>query len=174
MAEALRGFAVYDDGAKTWFVFNGVHWAECNQDQIDSVLIGLLYQGAALTGFTLSYKNNVRGLMAGAGFLPMPKPAKGSLPFSNGVLNIHTKVLYPATPEIALTWCLPYDYDPVADCPTIKAWLLQAVDGDAETVEFLRAWMAALLHGRADLQKFLHLFGSGGTGKGVLSDWCLH
>ena len=49
----------------------------------------------------------------------------------------------------------------------IKAWLLQAVDGDKETVQFLRAWMAAVLHGRNDLQKYLHLKGSGGTGKGT-------
>ncbi len=50
--------------------------------------------------------------------------------------------------------------------PENKAWLLWAVDNE-ETVDFLRAFMAAVLHGRADLQKFLHLKGSGGTGKGV-------
>ena len=36
-----------------------------------------------------------------------------------------------------------------------------------DTVNYLRAWMAAVLHGRNDLQKFLHLKGGGGTGKGT-------
>jgi putative DNA primase/helicase len=83
------------------------------------------------------------------------------------LLDYKFKVLHSITPNNAQTWCLPYHYEAKADCPTIKAWLLQAVNGDANTVLFLRAWLAALLQGRADLQKFLHLIGSGGTGKGT-------
>ena len=92
-----------------------------------------------------------------------------ALPFLNGLLNLDTRELAPITPDNAPIWCLPYAYDPAADCPTFKTWLRQAVDGDVETVEFLRAWLAALLTGRADLQKFLHLLGPGGTGKGVFT-----
>ncbi len=76
-------------------------------------------------------------------------------------------MLHTITSTNAQTWCLPYAYNTEADCPTIKTWLLQAVNNDADTVMFLIAWLAALLHGRADLQIFLHLIGSGGTGKGT-------
>ncbi|NBQ68859.1 MAG: hypothetical protein EBU46_08520, partial [Nitrosomonadaceae bacterium] len=96
-----------------------------------------------------------------------PKADHTKLPFQNGLLDLTSKQLEAIKPNNALTWSLPYEYAVGTDCPNVKKWLAQAVDNDQETVEFLRAWMAAVLHGRNDLQKFLHLKGSGGTGKGV-------
>jgi P4 family phage/plasmid primase-like protien len=54
-----------------------------------------------------------------------------------------------------------------ADCTRFKAWLLDAMNGNTELVEFLRAFIKACLTGRADLQKLLMLLGPGGTGKGT-------
>ena len=73
----------------------------------------------------------------------------------------------PATPDNALNWCLPHAWDPQADCPTIKAWLRTAVEHDEESVQLLRAWLAALVRGLS-LQNFLYLIGRGGSGKGTL------
>lgn len=167
LSTSLQGSVAYSLQAKTWHLFTGTHWQVCDDGQIDKVLINLLYLGTAGIGFRNAYRNNIKALIADGGFLPLPAMQHDLLLFKNGLLDYKLKILYPITPDNAQTWCLPYNYDAKADCPNIKAWLLKAVNNDAETVEFLRAWLAALLHGRADLQKFLHLIGSGGTGKGT-------
>lgn len=84
------------------------------------------------------------------------------------MLDLMTGQLTPITPANAASWRLPYSYDHGGDCPRVKKWLLGAVGGDAETVELLRAFMAALIRGGAHLQRFLHLIGPGGSGKSTL------
>lgn len=158
-----------------WHAFTGTHWQPLTAPVIDEVVTQLLYVGAP-NGFRARTLTAILSLLT-KGLLPLPSAAADArlIPFSNGLLNPETRTLTPITPDAALTWCLPYAYDPDADCPTIKAWLRQAVTSDDpevgdnpdDLVEFLRAWLAALLTGRADLQRFLHLLGPGGTGKGT-------
>ena len=164
--KALQGYLAHDAGSQTWHQFTGNHWMPENS-LIDNVLVKMLYQGAGDLGFKPAFKNGIKLLLTDGSMLPLPRNDAGKLPFLNGLLCLKTKRLEQVTPENAQTWCLPYEYKPGADCQNIKAWLLQAVDNDSETVEYLRAWMAAVLHGRNDLQKFLHLKGGGGTGKGT-------
>ncbi|SFI96411.1 phage/plasmid primase, P4 family [Nitrosomonas sp. Nm34] len=166
--EALSGYFAHDINSQTWHKFVGTHWLPLDAHQFfDNALIDLLYVGAGDLGFKPAYKNGIKSLLADGDMLPLPKTGSGKLPFVNGLLNLETRTLEPITPSNAMTWCLPYKYESGTDCPRIKAWLLQAVDGDKETVRFLLAFIAAVLHGRNDLQKFLHLKGSGGTGKGT-------
>lgn len=73
----------------------------------------------------------------------------------------------PHAPEHGFTWCLPYDYDPLATCDPIKQWLLEAQDGDEPRVQVLLAYARAVVCGRVTLQRFLELVGPGGTGKGT-------
>jgi len=168
LKEALYGFLSYEMNSQTWHEYTGERWKPLQSSQLpDQTLLDLLYFGAGELGFKPCYKNGIKSLLADGNMLPLPYVDNNKLPFKNGLLDLKTKKLESITPDNAQTWCLPYAYQPDADCPNIKAWLEQAVDGDMETVLFLRAWLAAVLHGRADLQKFLHLKGSGGTGKGV-------
>ena len=168
LREALDGFLAHDINSLTWHKFTGSHWEPLGSPQLaDSELVYLIYKGAGDLGFKPAYKNGIKSLLTDGVMLPLPKTDMCKLPFINGLLDLKTKRLETITPDNAQTWCLPYEYKAGADCQNIKAWLLQAVDKDEETVEFLRAFMAAVLHGRADLQKFLHLKGSGGTGKGT-------
>jgi putative DNA primase/helicase len=122
--------------------------------------------GTGDKGFRPSYLNGITQIIQKRALLPMPKQPTSVVPFSNGVLDLTTGALTPATPSRALDWSLPHAHDPQADCPKIKAWLLRAADDDPETVELLRAWLAALVRG-IPLQKFLLLLGRGGTGKGT-------
>ena len=166
--ESLFGFLAYDNKSQTWYSFTGNHWQPSESpQQADELLVNLIYKGTGDLGFKTAYKNGIKSLLQDGAMLPLPKADQDKLPFKNGLLELKTKQLISITPNNAQTWCLPYEYNPTADCQKIKAWLLQAVDGDKETVQFLRAWMAAVLHGRNDLQKYLHLKGSGGTGKGT-------
>lgn len=164
--EALLGRYAYDINSQIWHKFVGTHWHPLEvQQYFDNELVNQLYVGAGDLGFRPAYKNGIKSILGDGDMLPLPKTEKGKLPFANGLLNLQTRELEPITPSNALTWCLPYQYHRGSDCPSIKNWLLQAVDRDMGTFKFLQAWMAAVLHGRNDLHKFLHLKGSGGTGK---------
>jgi P4 family phage/plasmid primase-like protien len=89
------------------------------------------------------------------------------IPFNNGVLNRQTKEFFPHSAHFRLTWCLPYDYNPLATCDPIKEWMMSQF-GDAVTVEVIRAYLHGIVTGRTDWQKYLELIGPGGTGKGTL------
>ncbi|MDJ0583199.1 phage/plasmid primase, P4 family [Crocosphaera sp.] len=93
---------------------------------------------------------------------------KGLIPFKNGVLHIETRDLCPHSPSNYFTWCLPYDYNPLATGEPIKQWLLEMMQGDESLVELIRAYLHGVVTGRADWQKFLELIGPGGTGKSTL------
>lgn len=168
LAGALQGHLAFSRDTQLWHGFTGTHWQPFFSPAIAEELISrLVFAGTPNVGFESRYLNGLIGLLR-RGLLPMPEPVENTLiPFANGLLNPVTRALTPITPENAPTWSLPYAYSPSADCPTIKAWLKKAVGNDADSVEFLRAWLAALLTGRADLQKFLHLIGPAGTGKGT-------
>ncbi|PSF30994.1 ATPase [Aphanothece hegewaldii CCALA 016] len=87
------------------------------------------------------------------------------IPFTNGVLSRKTLLLMPHDPEHRLTWCLPYDYNPLALCDPILQWLKEMCFGDENLVQLLRAYLHGIVTGRTDWQKYLELVGPGGTGK---------
>lgn len=168
LRDCLNGYFAHDLGSLNWHKFTGTHWEPLEtQKFFDRELIPLLIDGTGDLGFTIGYKSGVISILADGDMLPLPKTSRDFLPFTNGLLNLKTRQLHKITPGNAMTWCLPYQYDNKADCSNVETWLMNAVDGDKDTVQFLRAFMAAVLHGRNDLQKFLHLKGSGGTGKGT-------
>lgn len=91
-------------------------------------------------------------------------------PFRNGVLDLQTKELLPHSPGYRLTWTLPREHDPNAenwDC--IDQFLNHLTANNKQLKKVLIAYCNAVLKGRADLQKFLHLIGLGGTGKGTMA-----
>ncbi|MEP0871147.1 phage/plasmid primase, P4 family [Trichocoleus desertorum AS-A10] len=87
------------------------------------------------------------------------------IPLLNGVLDVDKKQLLPHSPTYLFTWCLPYEYDPIATCEPIQAWLLEAMNGEQSIVELLRAYLNTIILSRVDLQRYLECIGPGGTGK---------
>jgi len=171
LAQELRQILGYSSSAGAWHKFTGTRWQELSggkKETAEQFLQKWIYQGCEPIGFRPTYQKNIMTLLADGRQLPLSANESNLLPFKNGLLDIETKTLIKITPQNAQTWVLPYEYAPHSDCPKIKAWLNQVTGHDTETVEFLRAWFAALIHGRADLHKFLHLLGSGGTGKSTL------
>lgn len=65
-------------------------------------------------------------------------------------------------------WQLPYAYDPKAKIKVIDEWLKYALDGDAELIKRLRAFLFATATGMP-IQKILEVVGEGGTGKSILT-----
>lgn len=168
LAEHLRGQFTYDSDACTWLQFVGTHWEAANQTLVERRVQALLYAGTSGHGFTHNYQRGVMAILQRMSELALGLRPIGLIPFANGLLDMKTKVLLPTTPEMALTWCLPFDHDQSALCQKFQNWLANAVDGDKDTVRLIRAFINAVLVGRPDLQRFLHLCGPGGTGKSTL------
>lgn len=94
------------------------------------------------------------------------------LPMKNGVLNMTTGELLPHSPELMMPWMIPHDYIKTATCPVTENFLNTLAHGDDATFHVLLCWLAAILHGRADLQKYMELVGMAGTGKSTFISIC--
>lgn len=95
---------------------------------------------------------------------------KDILPFTNGVHEIATGKLLPHSPAYRLTWQLPRQYNPIAgDWSSIDTFLNHLTNGNAALKDLLICYCNAVIKGRYDLQKFAHLIGLGGTGKGTFA-----
>ena len=89
----------------------------------------------------------------------------GLIPLRDGVLNQKTLELTEHAPEYRFTWQLPLKWaDRSTGCAPIEEFLLK-ISGHPDIAEVLLAYLAAIVTGRADLQRYLELIGGGGTGK---------
>jgi len=155
----------YNREANDWHIWFGYYWKLCNAYDVDAAITDLIRLGAGSKGFNIGYQRGVFGIIKKLKSIELPKRMPETIPFQNGLLVVPTKQLLPIAPDNAATWALPFEYTESARCHQFISWLRQAVDGDEETVQFLRAYINAVLVGRPELQIFLHIIGPGGTGK---------
>jgi putative DNA primase/helicase len=98
------------------------------------------------------------------------RPANELIPFENGVLEVATRKLLEHDPAYHFTWCIPRQHNPLAeDWNNINNYLDAFSQGNEKLKEICLCFANAVLKGRADLQKFVHLIGLGGSGKGTLA-----
>jgi putative DNA primase/helicase len=156
----------WDPDAASWHRFDGSCWAPLTSAaEPERVVLRALFEGCEPVGFKQSYFNGVLTIMLRAGLIPLPPEPVGKIPFRNGLFDMVTRHLEPITPENAATWAIPHGYHAGTTCPAFITWIRSATGNDAGLIQLLRAFINACLTGRADLQKFLHLLGPGGTGK---------
>lgn len=93
--------------------------------------------------------------------------------FKNGILDVNTKELKHFDRDLYINQQLPYDYDPNADCPLIKEWLLNTQWKSKDRLQVLRAWLRATLMSAYDLQKFIEIIGPGKSGKSTYANLCV-
>ena len=97
------------------------------------------------------------------------KPVLGKICFRNGVLDLKTLTLHPHSALNNFTNALPFNWNPEATEPSLFIdWLKASLGGHEDQVELVRAFINAVITGRADLQRFLEVIGPGGSGKGTL------
>lgn len=95
------------------------------------------------------------------------------IPMSNGILSItallrgETDILTPHTPRCFSSNCLPYEFDPFAECPKWMAFLERNVEGDAERIALLQQFYGYSLSAALAYHKFLFHEGEGANGKSV-------
>ncbi|MBP7052026.1 MAG: hypothetical protein KBE65_13510 [Phycisphaerae bacterium] len=95
------------------------------------------------------------------------------IPLRNGLLSLadFDKGVPPRrlghTPNYFNTACLPFDYDPQADCPLWKHFLDDVMLGRTDLIQMLQQWVGYLFRPDLREQKFLLCVGEGANGKGV-------
>lgn len=92
--------------------------------------------------------------------------AQGLIPLIDGVLDPVTMKLLPHASGYRFLWQLPYKWSQrFVGCQVVTDWLLEAMMGDENLAQLLRAYLKAIVTGRYDLHRFLECIGPGGTGK---------
>jgi putative DNA primase/helicase len=83
----------------------------------------------------------------------------------NGVVDLRTGELRPATPEDLMTMQCPVDFDPSATCPVFVTFLERVTNGDPELTAYLARITGYSLTGSNVEQCLFFLHGSGANGK---------
>jgi putative DNA primase/helicase len=174
ITEEYRDRLLWNDEHKTWMKYSldreGV-WSPVSNLYVESAVDTIL-ESKGITGYgSASYVTNIVVKMKRKLFeREWGERSLDLLPFSDGVYDLTIGKFSPHAPAYRLTWCLPRPYTVIAsDCSTIDNWLQEATNNNQRNKEVLLCFAAAVLRGRADLQKFLHLIGVGGTGKSTFT-----
>ncbi len=175
LAEKYRDYWVYCDQLKSWLAYGleteGI-WTMVSKEYLAAEVHAIL-KARNIVGYgTNAYIENIIGTLKRELFLRKwsEKSSTDWLPFRNGVLELATNKLHPHSPGFKFTWQLPRDYTVVeTGWSAIDAWLNEATQGNAQYKQLLVCFAAAVLRGRNDLQKFLHLIGGGGSGKSTFT-----
>ena len=175
IAGKYRNRWIYCDELKSWLAYSieteGI-WEIVSEQYLASEVDAIL-EARNIEGYgTNAYVNNIIGSLKRKLFLRKwrEKSSTEWLPFQNGVLELSTGKLHSHSPGFRFTWQLPRDYTIFeAGWRSIDNWLDEATQGNSEYKELLLCFAAAVLRGRNDLQKFLHLIGGGGSGKSTFT-----
>jgi putative DNA primase/helicase len=190
----------FDCERSQWFVWDAMRWRATDEDEVrelaHEVAIGAVNQGMRYQG---DHANEIRdralALVKTKTLNNMLREAKPYLRarfedfdrnhylvnFRNGTLNLKTGVLREAWREDFITKLLPYDYDPDADCPRFRRYLLEVMgdDGSADVsdrqrqrakamVEYLERIFGYALTGDTSEKTVFALHGETDTGKTTL------
>lgn len=101
-------------------------------------------------------------------WLPGKGRAGDTLVVRNGLLDVESGTLSPHTPDFLGLYCLPYEYDPAATCPTWEKAVDRICGGNRDVKRLVRQWFGYCLTSSTDQQKFMVLVGEGANGKSTL------
>jgi len=98
-------------------------------------------------------------------------PPEGLINLANGVLDIETGQLAPHTPDYNFTYCLPYDFNPSATCPTWDKFIDDVTLGREDLKLILEEYLGYCIYGGEYIyHKALILSGGGKNGKSTFVD----
>lgn len=90
------------------------------------------------------------------------------IPYRNGLLNVQTWELVPHTHQYFASFCLPFAYDPLAQCPQWQSFVTGALESP-EDILTLQEWFGHCLTSDASYQKMLVMVGQAGSGKSTIN-----
>ncbi len=158
---------------KTVFVFNGTHYADTTPIEVKAF---------AEEKFNPKPEEKIR-----AEFLTkvlannvtrrdfFSNTTEGKINFRNGVLDLNNfgdaAELLSHSPEYGFRGVLPYEYDPLAECPQFKRWLRGVMLADDSLIDILQEFMGYVIRGgEYKYHKALWLGGVGRNGKSTFID----
>ena len=158
-----------DNAKDHWQQWVGTHWMEIagNDDvskEVENFARLQEWKNRELSTITSLLAAFRRTIKAAAD----NKAAAGLVPFLNGCLVLKNMQFIAHNPDHGNTWCLPYNYDPKAECKSIEAFLLDRLM-DSDSVAVFRAFCRALIKSER-LKCFLEITGASNTGKTVLGN----
>jgi putative DNA primase/helicase len=173
IAEEYRGKLIYNNESGGWMRYEAEHlgvWTPEKDDYMEFIVSSILdskgIKGYGSHIYVINIIKKMCCLLMDRKWLE--SSAKDFMPFENGVLEVRTRKILPHSPNFRFTWTLPRQYNPLANnWDTISSWLDEATAGHEDLKKILLCFCNAVLKGRSDLQKYLHLMGNGGTGKGT-------
>jgi putative DNA primase/helicase len=171
IADDYKQLLKFDNEAGRWMRYEADFpgtWSQETDDFIQSIVYKILVS-EGIEGFDANYVSSTTKLLKNE--LIERKWEEVSpvqfLPFRNGVLELSTGKLLRHSPQYRFTWQLPREYSVVSGVwNKIDAFLTHLAADNQEIKNLLICFANAVIKGRCDLQKFLHLIGLGGTGKG--------
>lgn len=92
----------------------------------------------------------------------------GLIAVKNGILNLNTAELKPATPDLFTLSALSVDFDPDAQCPKWLEFLGTLWGDDMETAGVMQELLGYLISAQTDMQKVFVLIGPKRAGKGTI------
>jgi putative DNA primase/helicase len=110
-------------------------------------------------------------------------PDHSSIPFKNGLLDVHSRRLRPITRDEYIIQHIPFDYDPGADCPLWRAFMRHLFEPPLEfeyetpkarfedwdrAINAAEEFFGYCLTRSHAMQKMLYVIGKPDTGKSVL------
>lgn len=99
------------------------------------------------------------------------QPKKHLIAFNNVVFDMDLNETYPHAENLETNICMPYDYDPKAECPMFLRFLSEVLPS-AGLRETVQEFCGALFVDRRlyKIENILFLIGTGQNGKGVFSE----
>jgi len=174
IAEDYRDRILWNDEHNTWMMYGLVSdgvWSPVSEVFVETSINDII-SSRNIKNYTPKYIKNIVGILRYLLFSRLwnERSNRDILPFSNGILELKSGEFSEHTPGNRLTWALPRPYSIIEkNWSKIDSWLNEATNNQ-EAKQILMCFAAAVLRGRSDLQKFLHLIGVGGTGKSTLTN----
>lgn len=157
-----------DKKTRMIYIFNGTHWEERNELEIDNFST-VNFQPTANN----TKRAEFRGLLYSTNVVSEDffyGKTDGYINFANGILHIASRTLRPHSPEMGFKYVLPYDYNQNATCPNFVKFLDDITTGDKELSSIILEYMAYAISGIDPHwgQKALVMVGTGSNGKSTL------
>ena len=193
IADEYRSELAYNNESGLWMRYENGVWTAEKIEFIESIVYQIL-TSKGIEGYNgNTYISNIVKILRHQLIVKkwQERSPNELIPFENGVLEVATGKLLPHSPGYRFTWSMPRRHDPLAkNWGTIDNFLTEATGNNSAIKKLLICFCNAVMKGRHDLQKFLHLTGPGGSGKGTfirlltdligqnnthsssLSDWC--
>lgn len=160
----------YDSPTDTFYQYKENYWQPFTRQDVLHAIVNAIDQDKVsfLAPYNWPYVEGIANFLKSKLRIELCREVVKLLPFKNGVYDLEHNKLYENDPNFGFDWQLPHNFDPTATCGPILTWFNDITGCDQGKVDFILAALAAIVHGRTDLQIYVEIIGPGGAGKGTL------